>query len=300
MKHYFIMNPHAGKTSSCELITNEVKRVFNEEDNYVLYETKGAGDAFYYVKEVCDKLTEDAVFYACGGDGTVYEVMNGLVNCKHAILGIMPTGSCNDFLKSFPEHDFSSVENLVNGEVKPLDVLKINDFYSINVANCGFDAKVNDDVQKMVMKHKNVKKAYNMSIIKNIIKKKADKVKIFLDDVLLKIEKTLLMAFGNGGFYGGGYHCAPFAKIDDGLIEAVIVKDVSILKFASLVGKYKAGTHLDNDKYKDIITYKQVKKVVIDAEEPLCFCVDGETVWDKHFDIEILKHQTRIMIPRKN
>lgn len=299
MKHYFIMNPHAGKTNRSEFITNEVKRVFKDEKDYVLYETKGAGDAYYYVKQVCDTLTEDAIFYACGGDGTVYEVMNGLVNCPYAILGIMPTGSCNDFLKSFGEYDFSNVENLINGEIKPLDVLKINDFYSINVANCGFDAKVNDDVQKMVMKHKNVKRAYNLSIFKNILNKKADNVKLYLDGELVIDGKTFLMAFGNGGYYGGGYYCAPYAKTDDGLIEAIIVKDVSIIKFAKVVGKYKAGKHLEDEKLRNIITYRQVKEVVIESEVPLCFCVDGETVWDKHFDIKILKHQTRIIIPNK-
>ena len=67
---------------------------------------------------------------------------------------IVPVGSCNDFLKSYPECDFSIIENLIDGEEKTIDVLKVNDRYSLNVANIGYDAKVNYDCVRFRYKYK--------------------------------------------------------------------------------------------------------------------------------------------------
>ena len=297
MVHYFILNPNAGATNSCARVTEEVKKIFGDNDNYILYETKSQGDAFRHVKEVCETLEEETIFYACGGDGTVFEVVNGLAGCDKAILGVMPMGSCNDFLKSFPEKDFSNIKNLVNGKVVPIDLLRINDFYSINVGNAGFDAKVNDDVCKMVLKHKNVKKAYNRSIIKNLLTKKPSKVKVYVDGDLVKDGDVLLMAFANGCYYGGGYNCAPNALPDDGIMDIVIFNNVSILKLAKYIGIYKRGEHVSNAKIARFCKILTGKKVEVVSDENICFCIDGETVWDKKFEIEILKHHIRFVIP---
>ena len=88
MIHYFILNPNAGATNSCARITEEVKKIFGDNDNYILYETKSQGDAFRHVKKVCETLEEETIFYACGGDGTVFEVVNGLAGCDKAIFSI--------------------------------------------------------------------------------------------------------------------------------------------------------------------------------------------------------------------
>ena len=298
MLHYFIINPNAGAVNSCQRITEEVKRIFKDKDNYIIYETKSQGDAFRHVKEVCETLEEETVFYACGGDGTVFEVVNGLAGCDKAILAVMPTGSCNDFLKTYPDKDFSKLENLVNGTYVPVDLLKINDFYSINVGNAGFDAKVNDDVCKMVLKHKNVKKAYTRSIIKNLLHKKPYKVKVYSDGELVKDGNILLMAFANGCYYGGGYNCAPNALPDDGLMDIVIFDNVSIFKLAKYIGKYKKGEHVNNLKLQKICKLLKGQKVEIESENDLCFCIDGETVWDKKFTIEVLKHHIRFVLPQ--
>ena len=298
MLHYFIVNPNAGAINSCARITEEVKKVFEDKDNYVIYETKSQGDAFRHVKEVCETLEEETVFYACGGDGTVFEVVNGLAGCDKAILAVMPTGSCNDFLKTYPDKDFSSIEKLVNGSYVPVDLLKINDFYSINVGNAGFDKQVNDDECKMVLKHKNVKKAYNRSIIKNVLHKKPCKVKVYVDDQLVKDGDVLLMAFANGCYYGGGYNCAPKALPDDGIMDIVIFNNVSILKLAKYIGYYKKGEHVDNPKLAKYCSNLKGKKVQIVSDENICFCIDGETVWDKKFEIEVLKHHIRFVLPK--
>lgn len=299
MKHYFIINPVAGIKNGYDLVANQVKEIFTNQEDYVLYKTKKQDDAYYYVKDICDDLTEEAVFYACGGDGTMYEVVNGIANCDKARMAIVPIGSCNDFLKEFKQYDFLNIKSLVEGVVRPIDVIKVNGLYSINVANAGFDARVNDDVTRMALKYKNVKRAYSHSIVKNLLRKLGEKVVVKADDENILDGKILLMAFANGGYYGGGYHCAPHTILDDGLMEVIIVPKLSRFKFVGLVKYYKKGEHLDNPRFKKYINYCRAKKVVVESEKPLCFCLDGETVWDTHFELEVLPRKIKMVFPKE-
>lgn len=306
MKHYFIVNPIAGRNDSTEYITNEVNRIFeNRNEEHVIYITHKICDATDYVRLVCEEneksdSPEDIVFYACGGDGSSFEVLNGLVGFPHALFAVVPVGSCNDFLKSFPEYDFSSLENLVNGVEKKIDIIKINEYYALNVCNIGFDAKVNYDCVINRQKHKNIKKAYNSAIIKNLLKPWNDKVEIIMDGKTLFKGKLLLSAFANGSFYGGGYHCAPLAKVDDGLLDACVIKKVSRLTFASLIKTFKNGKHLETKRTKNIITYKKGRKISITSDKTLVVTVDGESFFWKNIDINVVTKGLRFIMPNKN
>lgn len=299
MRHYFIINPVAGMKNAYDEITRKIKTLFVNENEYEIHQTSAPDDAYQYVKEKCDQLTEEAIFYACGGDGTMYEVVNGMAECEKASLAIIPVGSCNDFLKTFKEYDFLNLEKLIAGDIRLIDVIKVNEFYSINVANAGFDARVNDDVTRMSLKYKNVKKAYTMSIIKNTFQKLGDNVVVKVDGQELFNGKMLLMAFGNGKYYGGGYNCAPNALQDDGQMEVIIIKKVSRFKFARLLKFYKKGEHIGNKLFEKILTYSQAKKVIVDSERQLCFCLDGETLWDTHFELTILPKKIKMLFPKQ-
>ena len=172
MKYYFILNPTAGSgIKGKEFLTRFEELKSKNEYDLNIYETIGVGDSTRFVAEICTKYPdEDICIFACGGDGTMNEVVTGVANYSNAILGIVPTGSCNDFLKSFNEYDFMDLEKQVNGTIINCDLLKVDEFYSLNVTNIGFDAKVNYDQIRLRPKYNNVKKAYNKAIINNILK----------------------------------------------------------------------------------------------------------------------------------
>ena len=141
MKYYFILNPAAGSGEKGKqfLALYEKLKALNKYDVNI-YETVGVGDSTRFVAETCTKYKdEDIYIFACGGDGTMNEVVTGVANYPNAILGIIPTGSCNDFLKAFPGYDFMDLEKQINGEIIPCDLLKVDEFYSLNVTNIGFD-----------------------------------------------------------------------------------------------------------------------------------------------------------------
>ncbi len=305
MKHCFIINPFAGRHDSTKDLEEKLEKIFeNRSDTYEIYVTTGPNDATIEIKKRCianetKEKPEDITFYICGGDGTCFEAINGIVGYPHARMTIVPVGSCNDFLKSYPECDFSIIENLIDGEEKTIDVLKVNDRYSLNVANIGYDAKVNYDCVRFRYKYKTVKQSYNHAIIRNILKPLGDMVKITTDNnEILFNKKALLIVVANGQYYGGGFRCAPYAICDDGLLDIVVVKKVNILTFARLIKYYKIGEHLANPKFNNIITYGKSQKVTIESDDLLCLCLDGETFHMNKIEIESVPNAVRFVFPR--
>lgn len=298
MKHFFIVNPVAGPKDSSLRLKEEIEKIFeNKEDSYEIYITTSIGDSYKIAHEKSSNLEEETIFYACGGDGTCFDVINGIVGKPLAHFGIIPIGSCNDFLKTFKTLDFKNVDKIVNGELKDIDVSKANEYYFLNEINIGFDAKVNDSCNNSKLKNKSIKKAYRNAIIKNFFSKIGDKMIIKTKSKEEEINSLLLVA-ANGQFYGGKYNCAPYAKVDDGLLDFVVVKKISRLRFLLLIKKYEKGLHLDNPKLKKIINYSLENKITITAKKTLCACLDGEIFhWDK-IDIEVLPKKIKMIFPK--
>ena len=100
MKHIFIVNPKSGKKDSTEYISAFLQE--NHKDlNFEIYNTKGIKDATQYVKNICENTQEEITFYACGGDGTLNEVVNGAYGYENKYITVYPCGSGNDFVKVF-------------------------------------------------------------------------------------------------------------------------------------------------------------------------------------------------------
>lgn len=301
MKYYFIFNQVAGKEAKRSAFLEKLKDfINNHHDDIELYITQNVGDATIKAKTIAENHQgEDVCIFACGGDGTMNEVVNGIAEYDNVILGIIPTGSCNDFLKIYPEYDFMDLEKQLQGEAIPMDLIKVNHFYCLNVTNIGFDACVNYDQICYRPRFKTVKKAYNYAIFRNLIKPLGYQVHVEVDDQNFFDGKALLMAFGNGGFYGGGYHCAPKASPNDGIIDVTLIKKISILRFLTLINKYKTGEVYDNPKYKKLALWAKAKKIKITSDKELTISIDGETIHRKEVLIENVMHKIRFMLPKK-
>ena len=173
MKNYFIINPVAGQGKAIEIVEKQIEIVSEElkkDNEFIIIHTHHPGDGTEICKEICEENKDQVInVFACGGDGTCFEVLNGIIGYKNVRFGMLPVGSCNDFLKTFPGYDFLDIEKQLKGKTIDVDTVKVNDEYIINVANFGFDARANDDQLKLRSKYKTVKKAYNMALLKNIL-----------------------------------------------------------------------------------------------------------------------------------
>lgn len=302
MKFVFIINPKAGSGAAL----NQLKAAINalpEKDQCEIYETKCPGDATEYVKARCAEAGRGELrFIACGGDGTINEVFTGAVGAENVSLSVYPCGSGNDFVKCFGGAEtFMDVAKLIKAEAKPIDALKVEDRYSFNVTNFGFDTTVAITINKEREKtgHGN-KNAYTKGVVTALIKSMNNKCKVWTDGELLNPSgKALLCTVANGQYVGGSFKCAPKARLDDGLIEVCLIKPISRIRFVKILTPYTNGEHLDREDMKDIVTYRQAKKVDVEAPEGFAYSLDGEIIYKSKFTIEAVPAALMLAVPVK-
>ncbi len=300
MKYIFIVNPKAGAGDVAEKLRAEIAAL-PEKDSCEIYETKCPGDATAYVKKRCgENKCESLRFVACGGDGTINEVFSGAVGEENVSVSVYPCGSGNDFVKCFGGVDtFLDAAKLIHASERSIDALKVEDRYSFNVTNFGFDTTVaitiNNEREKTGHGNKN---AYTKGVVTALIKSMNNKCKVWADGELLNpTGKALLCTVANGQYVGGSFKCAPRARLDDGLMEVCLIKPISRLRFVKILTPYTNGEHLDREDMKDIITYRQAKKVDVEAPEGFAYSLDGEIIYSTKFSIEIVPSALKLAVP---
>ncbi|MBE5744042.1 MAG: YegS/Rv2252/BmrU family lipid kinase [Clostridiales bacterium] len=297
MKHVFIINPIAGFENSFTKLSENL-RAYKDKYDITIYVTSSVKDATEYSREFIKNHPNDEIrFYSCGGDGTLGEVVNGIVNLPNASVTCYPCGSGNDFVKSVGGKErFLDLDKLFNAKNKQVDLIKINDsIYSLNVINIGFEAKTCQVANMLKGKSKH---PYTRGIVSALFTSMLNHITVEVDGEVINPNGTLLLStFANGGYEGGKYNCAPRFKIDDGLIEVCLVKPISVLKFLSLVKKYEKGEHLDDKKLSNIILYRQAKRIKLTSKKEFLLCVDGEIYSAKEFNLEIIPKALNFALP---
>ncbi len=303
IKHYFIINPSAGKGNKVEKLLGELRATCEASElDYVIYVTETPGDAEKYAKKVClannDPETTVRV-YACGGDGTINECANGIVGFPNAELGAIPIGTGNDFVRNFGGSEaFFNISAQLKGHAQPCDLIKYNDRYCINMINIGYDSAV-------VVRTARIKKnplipgglAYVFGLVGELIKKSGVTFRCQMDGKDMGEKKLLLSFFANGGYCGGGFFSAPKAELCDGLMDICLIRYISRLRFLSLVGKYKKGTYLGIKDHEDIFAYEKCREVTLSFREPVCMSVDGEIETCDRLTLSMTPGAIRFVVP---
>ncbi|MBO5926908.1 MAG: diacylglycerol kinase family lipid kinase [Clostridia bacterium] len=297
MKHVFIINPNAGENNAFGFISKSLEP-FKENYEIILHKTSKAKNATEFVKEFASSNPNEEIrFYACGGDGTLNEVVNGAMGFKNASVSLYPSGSGNDFVKSLKNPtNYLDIKKLLDATNKEIDVLEINgNLYCINVCNFGFDAIVAKTANEL--KEKGKKNAYTKGIIKALFNGMKNQITVEVDGKVLNESGKLLLAnSANGAYYGGKYKCAPNYVLDDGLIEVCLVKPVSVFTFLKLVKKYELGNHLTDKKFDKFIIYLRGKTVKMYSKKPFVVSIDGEIISGTEFTVKILEKSLKFGI----
>ena len=299
MKHIFVINPAAGQGKALNFIKPKIEEVCAKYSlDYEIHVTEKQGEGIEYVKNRAAS-GEEIRFYACGGDGTLYDVVNGAFGYKNVQVAVIPLGSGNDFIRLFgTKEEFLVLDDVVNGVPVEFDVIKCGDEIAINQCSMGMDAEV-CAMQGKIKKLPLVtgEGAYYIGCLYAIIRKFKNRFTYKIDDDK-EITKDCLFCFcGNSRWYGGGFMAAPLALPEDGLLDFVIVEaGVSRIKLTSLLNKYKRGEHLDWD----ITSFKRGKKLVIHSEKPAAVNVDGETKYVTDASFEIIEKGITHVVPAKS
>ncbi len=310
MKTYFIINSAAGQGKGLkELELNIIDAVQSLGADAHIYFTKAPGDAEKFVKNICQK-NPDSCFIACGGDGTLSEILNGAIEFRKAQIGVVPIGTGNDFCRNFNlRGDFFDIKAQLNGDVVSCDAIKYTSLtdgkqksgYCVNMFNIGFDCNVADMTANMKKKpFISGSFAYYISILINLIKKKGAEIELIIDGKQIHSGKLLLTSIANGSYCGGGIKSNPLASLQDGFINVNIVKDVSRLKFLKLLPHYMKGDFLSLKNIEKIVVSPKCKSLVVTPlKDKLKLCIDGEITEASKVEFQIVPSAFNFVLPVK-
>lgn len=288
MKHIFIINPNAGKHDSRQRIYDMADALRNQhglEVQCIL--TKNQGHATELARKLCES-GEELRFYACGGDGTANEVANGVIGYDNAAMTVIPVGTGNDFLKNFGDGAalFEDAENLWDGPRFPMDAIDVNGRIALTIACSGIDARVAADVHKYSESPLlDGKASYIYSLAVNFLFKGiTSRWTVELDGEAVEGDYSLV-AVCNGRYYGGGFMPVPEARMNDGVLNTLVVQKVSRVTFAKFVGPYAKGEyhkfpHLAHCSTPQVIRIRSQK-------EDIVTCLDGECMTSNDVTIRL-------------
>ena len=297
MKHLFIVNPTAGGKDKTEDVRAKVEAAFaRREDSFELYVTRAPMDATRKIQEEAAKAEELRV-YSCGGDGTFNECVCGAAEKQNVAVCPMPTGTGNDFCRMFGEEKdlFRDLDALLNGTVRPIDLLDCNGRWSANICSVGIDARIGTDVHK----YSHIPliggaTGYVVSAVVNMFKGIATAMDVSCGDVHAEGKHTLVCAC-NGRFYGGGFNPSKNAMPDDGIMDVYIVRKVSLLQFATLIGKYAKG---EADELKAFVKHIRTNEPLrIRCEKEDVAQLDGEALRSDDFTVRLVPKALNLIVP---
>lgn len=296
MKHLFIVNPAAGGEDKTGYVTEKAAAVLSGRDEaWEIYVTKAPMDG-------CEKIRAEAAsgetlrVYACGGDGTLNECVNGAAGLSNVAVTHFPCGTGNDTIKMFGDDKerFFDLRQLVEGEAYPMDVICCNERCSMNICSVGIDARIGCNVHKYsALPLIGGAVAYVVSTVVELVRGVKRHMKVTTGGKVYDMPMTLVCAC-NGQFYGGGFHPVPSARPDDGLLDFLVIRGVSRLTFLRLVGAYAQGK---GEKYPQYITHLRGTEMTIECAEELTVNVDGEELHAKTVHFEIVPGGVNFILP---
>jgi YegS/Rv2252/BmrU family lipid kinase len=286
MNFTIVANPIAGKGTVRKLLP-AVRANFDRMGiSYTVLETTRSGEAV----DLARGCSSDVVV-AMGGDGTINEVANGLAGSRK-IMGVIPGGSGNDFIKSagIPADISGSCSLFAQAKTRLIDLGRVNvlrhsDGYSrsgffVNGIGIGFDATVAKRTREI--SYLTGTALYIMAVFQTLGTYVAPEFTISLDHATFK-DRNLLIAIGNGRCAGGGFYLTPDAVIDDGFLDACVVRTKSILEILTLMPRVMRGKH---HSVKGVKFLKE-KKFTISSWTPFYVHADGEIVGDAVNEVDI-------------
>lgn len=297
MKHIFIVNPAAGKSDRTAEYREMIDAAFAPRGlSYELLVSGAPGECRTLARQAAQS-GEEVRLYACGGDGTLNEVINGVVGYDNAAVTHFPGGSGNDFIKIFSDPAaFRSLPRLLDAEEATFDLIRCNgQNYAVNICSMGFDARIGTEIGRYKrLPLVSGTGAYLLSTGVNFIRGIHEHYVVDVDGQHFDGNQTL-MCIANGRYYGGSFNPVPDAEPDDGLLDVLLVRDVSRATVLRVIGKYKAGHYAQ---LPELIRHFRCRRVHIRCDRESEINLDGELMMSRDVTFEIAPQSIRFFYPR--
>ena len=298
MKQVFILNPAAGKGAPALQLREQIDAVFTGRDVEICV-TDAPGEATSLVRSRAMQ-GNPVRFYACGGDGTLREVVAGVQGCQNAEVACVPCGSANDFVRIFRgAGSFLDLSAQAAGLAVPLDGIDCGGKLAIGLCALGMDAAV---AYKMIRyKHLPLVSgpmAYNLAIVDCFLHRIGCDLEVTmeLEDGSEQVEtgRFFFALAANGQYYGGGYRGAPMASPTDGLLDFVLVRAMRRVRIPGFLKKYKAGEHLSLP----VCLHARGRRMRVRAAQPAVATADGECFVTREAAFSVMPGAVRFVVPR--
>lgn len=287
----FIINPRSGVKKKSE-IENSIKQYLNHEKyDYDLQFTKYAGHAVGLSKDGAAKGFDIVV--AVGGDGSVNEVATGLIG-TNTVLAILPLGSGNGFAGhlGLGRKTKYALKVINDGHFAWIDTCSVNGEAFVNLVGFGFDGLV-----AKALKGSKIRGlvGYTRSVLQHLFKYEASDFVIKIDDNAPLNRRCYMLNVVNGTTYGYGFHFHSKAKLNDGMMHVLMIKDVAKWKYFALLYRSLRGK-LHESKIVETVDAKAVEVV---SKENVLMEIDGESIEGKSpYKIEIVPNSLKVIVPR--
>jgi len=295
MRYVFFINPTAGKGKVQKGVISQIKDYFAQnggEYKIIVTEYKGQAEELALAEAT---VGDEVRMFACGGEGTGYEVINGIIGHSNVSYGIIPCGSANDFVRGISKaEDFLDIESQIKGNTVPVDLIKAGDRYCINGCSVGMDAMVARDMSIF----KNLPfvsgtMAYTLAIVKTFMKKLGVRIKLKVDNEDFGETDCLFAVIANGPYYGGGYKGAPDANPFDTKLNFTKVDVISKFTVLKFLGKYKKGEHGELS----CCRLQNCEEMYFESDSVLPVNLDGEIVETDKMHFSLVKEGLNFILP---
>lgn len=240
-------------------------------------------------------------FVAAGGDGTAYEIVNGLFPAaasspeRRPSLGFLPLGTGNSFIRDFTERGVEDlISALVEGRRRACDLARLRyeggELYFLNIASLGFAADV------CVLANRRFKRfgaaAYALAVVVTVARLRRKAFPFRLDGGPLHDREMTFISFCNSRFTGGSMMMAPAADTGDGLIDVVDVTAPGRVALLRAFPRIFKGTHVDTD----MVRTEQAARVDFVVAEPVTIMVDGEVLNRRPLSLDLLRQAVDVVV----
>ncbi len=297
-ENVFIINPVAGKGESL-LVEARIKEALNGTDLlYHIYQTTAPRDGERYVRTYAkENQRKEILFIACGGDGTLNEVVNGAAGFEKVYVTHYPCGSGNDFIKSLGVESsyYKDILSLLAGDAREINLIECSGRYALNICSVGLDARIAADVTSVrKIPWVSGSGAYMVSMMINLFKKINQKYDLIINGENLDGTYVIVVA-ANGSYYGGSFNPVPEADPSDGVLDFLLIRKLSRFVVARAVGAYKKGRYRDLMKY---FTKLEGSTLFLKSKNTLPVNIDGEIMKTDTVDIKMSSQKLQFLIPQ--
>lgn len=294
-----IYNPSSGREEIKKKLPELLQKLDLGGLETSCYGTQGEGDAMLAAEDAVNRGFDYII--AAGGDGTLYEVVNGMANQPNRpALGVLPLGTTNDFARALgiPRNWSEACDVILQHHAEPVDIGRCNDKFFINIAGGGSLTELTYEVPTR-LKTVLGQLAYYMKGLEKLPRLRPIDLKLYSDEYIIE-EEVMLFLICNSNSVGGFETLAPHASLNDGKFDVLVLKKCNFTDFIRIMTQAARGKEHIHD---PLVTYFQTNQLEVRAADYTQLNLDGEfggklpctfSVLPKHIEVLVDKSKKRV------